>query len=146
MTAEPLEKHAITFIDGQNLYFALKESFGYPYPNYVLLRLSQAVCAAHGWRLREARFYIEVRITLDVISLAHRRSYDVAVIFSQDQDLSEVAEEVRAFAQEQNRWIKGACAFPLSRKSRHSRESGNPPGVGPRLRGDDSICDFHVYG
>ena len=34
----------------------------------------------------------------------------------------------------------------LPRKSRHSRESGNPPGVGPRLRGDDSVCDFHLYG
>ena len=34
----------------------------------------------------------------------------------------------------------------LRRKSRHSRESGNPPGLGPRLRGDDSDCDFLLYG
>ena len=34
----------------------------------------------------------------------------------------------------------------LRRKSRHSRESRNPQGVGPRLRGDDSVCDFHLYG
>ena len=30
----------------------------------------------------------DVRIALDVIALAHRKVYDVALIFSQDQDLS----------------------------------------------------------
>ena len=60
MPAEPAEKYAITFIDGQNLYYAVKESFGYPYPNYDVLRLSQAVCAAHGWRLKETHFYTGV--------------------------------------------------------------------------------------
>ncbi len=180
MPVEPPEKRAIAFIDGQNLYYAVKESFGYPYPNYDVLRLSQVVCAAHGWSLKETRFYtgvpdasddplwnafwtaklaqmgrkgvqtffrclryrnrtvklpsgathtflageekgIDVRIALDVISLAHRRNYDVAVIFSQDQDLSEAAEEVRAIAQEQNRWIKVACAFPFSPTTRNRR-------------------------
>jgi hypothetical protein len=38
----------------------------------------------------------------------------VALIFSQDQDLSEVAEEIRTIAQEQNRWIKVASAFPFA--------------------------------
>jgi len=57
---------------------------------------------------------IDVRIALDVIRLAHRNDYDVAVIFSQDQDLTEVAQEIRVIAQEQNRWIKVACAFPSS--------------------------------
>jgi len=55
---------------------------------------------------------IDVRIALDVISLAHRRAYDVALVMSQDQDLSEVADEIRTIAQEQQRWIKIACAFP----------------------------------
>ena len=41
-------------------------------------------------------------------------AYDVAVIFSQDQDLSEVADEVRAISIAQQRWIKVACAFPVS--------------------------------
>lgn len=49
-----------------------------------------------------------------MIRLAHSREYDVAVIFSQDQDLSEVADEVRVIAKEQNRWIKVASAFPVS--------------------------------
>ena len=33
---------------------------------------------------------------------------------SQDQDLSEVAEEIRSIAREQARWIKIASAFPTS--------------------------------
>ena len=57
---------------------------------------------------------IDVRIAIDIIRLAHQRAYDVAIIFSQDQDLSEVAKEIRVIAQEQNRWIKVVCAFPCA--------------------------------
>lgn len=64
---------------------------------------------------------IDVRLALDVIRMAHRKEYDVAVIFSQDQDLSEVAEEIRAIAREQDRWIKVACAFPFSPTTRNRR-------------------------
>lgn len=53
---------------------------------------------------------IDVRIALDVIRLAHRREYDVAVILSQDQDLAEVAEEIRVIAREKDRWIKIASS------------------------------------
>jgi uncharacterized LabA/DUF88 family protein len=67
---------------------------------------------------------IDVRIALDVIRLAHHGAYDVALIFSQDQDLSEVAEEIRTIAQEQQRWIKMACAFPLS-PTTHNRRGIN---------------------
>ena len=38
---------------------------------------------------------IDVLIALDVIRMAHRREYDVALVFSQDQDLSEAADEIR---------------------------------------------------
>ena len=64
---------------------------------------------------------IDVRIALDVIALAHRREYDVALVMSQDQDLSEVAEEIRVIAQEQGRWIKIASAFPCGPASRNRR-------------------------
>lgn len=57
---------------------------------------------------------IDVRIAIDVIRMAHRREYDVALIFSQDQDLSEAAEEIRAISREQDRWIKVASAYPIS--------------------------------
>ena len=67
----------------------------------------------HLVRIRKEKG-IDVRIAIDVIRLAHQRAYDVALIFSQDQDLSEVAEEIRTIAQEQNRWIKVASAFPFA--------------------------------
>lgn len=58
---------------------------------------------------------------LDIVRLARRRAFDVAVVFSQDQDLSEVAVEIRAIAAEQSRWIKMACAYPLGPLSRNRR-------------------------
>jgi hypothetical protein len=53
--------------------------------------------------------------------MAHLNEYDLALIFSQDQDLSQVASEIRNIAREQNRWIKVACAFPLSPTTRNRR-------------------------
>jgi uncharacterized LabA/DUF88 family protein len=35
---------------------------------------------------------IDVRNAIDVIRMAHRAEYDIAILFSQDQDLSEVAK------------------------------------------------------
>jgi uncharacterized LabA/DUF88 family protein len=64
---------------------------------------------------------IDVRIALDVVQLARLREYDVALIFSQDQDLSEAADEVRAISIEQTRWIKVACAFPSSAQALNTR-------------------------
>jgi uncharacterized LabA/DUF88 family protein len=57
---------------------------------------------------------IDVRIALDVIRLAHQNQYDVALLFCSDQDLSEVAEEIRLIARERRRWIKIASAYPHS--------------------------------
>lgn len=57
---------------------------------------------------------IDVRIALDVIRLAHYDAYDAAILFCRDQDLSEVAEEIRLIAQERRRWIKIASAYPYS--------------------------------
>jgi len=55
---------------------------------------------------------IDIRIALDVVRLARENIYDVALIFSQDQDLSEAADELRAIARAQRRWIKVASAYP----------------------------------
>ncbi len=170
---EPALKRAIAFVDGQNLFHAAKEAFGYTYPNYDAQRISEGVCQLQAWNLSQVRFYtgipnpaddpfwshfwsaklaqmgrqgihvftrslryrnrtvrlpdgnthtfltgeekgIDVRIALDIISLSHQKAFDVALVFSQDQDLSEVAEEVRLIAKEQDRWIKIACAYPDS--------------------------------
>ncbi len=57
---------------------------------------------------------VDVRLALDVVRLGREKAYDVAVIFSQDQDMIEVAKEVRAISISQQRWIKVASAFPVS--------------------------------
>lgn len=57
MPPEPIVKRAVTFIDGQNLFHAAREAFGYIYPNYDGLALSQAICQAASWTLTQVRFY-----------------------------------------------------------------------------------------
>lgn len=180
MPPEPPVKRTIAFIDGQNLFHAAKEAFGYRYPNFDALKLAQAICQGQGWSLVGTRFYtglpasaddafwhhfwtaklaqmgregivtyaralryrnqtivlpggnehtilvgqekgIDIRIALDVVSLSHRRDLDVALVFSQDQDLSEVADELRVISREQARWIKIASAYPSSPTSRNTR-------------------------
>jgi uncharacterized LabA/DUF88 family protein len=173
-------KRVTAFVDGQNLFHAAREAFGYTFPNYDPPALARAVCESKGWSLTQARFYtgvpdatdnprwnrfwsaklavlgtrgvhtysrplryrnqtvvlpggttttilvgqekgIDVRLALDVVRLAREAVFDVALLFTQDQDLSEVADELRAISRDQDRWIKTACAFPQSPTSRNRR-------------------------
>jgi uncharacterized LabA/DUF88 family protein len=173
MRVEPATKRAAAFVDGQNLFHAARNAFGYTWPNYDIRALAEAVCRLKGWQLIQTRFYtgvpdaaddlrwnqfwqaklaqmgrdgvrvfsrplryrnerlrlpdgsehtvlvgrekgIDVRLALDAIGVAYRGEADVLLIFSQDQDLSELADEVREIARLQNRWLKIACAFPSS--------------------------------
>ena len=68
---------------------------------------------------------IDVRISLDIIRHAYQESFDVALVFSQDQDLSEVADELRAMSIKQGRWIKMASAFHVSPTSSNRRGINN---------------------
>jgi len=184
MSTEPATKRAIAFIDGQNLFHAVKNAFGYTYPNYNVQLLAQAICNQEGWSLSQTRFYtgvpeardntvwhgfwqlklgamrrlrhihvfsrslkyqnkeltypdgskctvpvgqekgIDVRIAIDIIALAFHDKYDVALVFSQDQDLSETATELRVIARSQNRWIKIASAFPNNNVKKHLNNKG----------------------
>jgi len=195
---------AIAFVDGQNLFHAAYEAFGYDYPNYHPLALADRISAERGWRCLQVRFYtgvpklqdnpfwhnfwaakkrflsrdkrvyvftrdthyreklisftedagrlflpdglpldkktelylpsgkvipgefwvrtgeekgIDVRIAVDMIRLTHRGEFDVGIIFSQDQDLSEVVAEVREIAKDQGRRVEMYCAFPRSAKT-----------------------------
>jgi len=63
----------------------------------------------------------DIRIALDMVRLARIRSYDVALLFSQDQDFSEVVDEVKSIGREQKRWIKIASAYPQSSTSRNRK-------------------------
>lgn len=66
---------------------------------------------------------IDVRIAVDVIRLAQAKQFDVALLFCRDQDLSEVADEIRVISAEQHRWIKIASAYP------HSPATPNAKGI-----------------
>ena len=173
MPSEPATKRTVAFIDGQSLFYAAKEAFGYSSPNYDPKILAERIAATRGWTLTQIFFYtgipdsrdnpfwnhfwsaklavmgtrgiltfsralryrnqtvqlasgesttvlvgqekgIDIRIALDVVRLAREKVYDVALIFSQDQDFSEVADEVKAISIQQARWIKVACVFPDS--------------------------------
>lgn len=64
---------------------------------------------------------IDVRLALDVVRLALEQAFDIALVFSQDQDLSEVAEEIRLIARRQRRWLRIASAFPVGEDSFNRR-------------------------
>lgn len=64
---------------------------------------------------------IDVRLALDIVKYARAKSYNVAVIYSQDQDLCEVVEEVKEIAKEQGRLIEICCAFPNSKSATSGR-------------------------
>ena len=195
-------KRTIAFFDGQSLFHAVRNTFGYRIPNFDIYELAQTICKEHSWQLIQVRFYtgvpsrgrnekwhqfwrnklrtaksehgvkgittelrehqktlrvyipdlfpddkvwqnisrrfdewvkydyydsdekgIDVRIAVDVIRLALKKEFDVALIFSQDQDLAEVAREIPVIAREQDRWIHTASAYP------YSDDTENPRGI-----------------
>ena len=64
---------------------------------------------------------IDLRLGLDVVRLARNRDLDVAEVSSQDQDLTEVAREVRDIARSQCRWLKIVSAFPHGDRATSAR-------------------------
>lgn len=195
MIVEPKVKRTHAYIDGQNLFHAAKEAFGYSYPNYDIKALATKICDAKGWLLKDIHFYtgipdetdnafwshfwtvklavmgkqgikvfsrplryrnqtvtlpdgtahtflvgqekgVDIRIALDIVRAIRLNECDVAVVFSQDQDLSEVADEVRTIAREHGRWVKIASAFPFSPTTINKRG----------VNGTDWICiDRTIY-
>ena len=180
MPDEPRGKRTIAFFDGQNLFSAAKEAFGYRFANYDPKLLAQSVCDSKEWQVDRVYFYtgvpsheenprwhgfwsnkvadmgkrgiytftrplryqkrifeisdgisyektiarekgIDVRIALDVVRLATKKYYDVALIFSQDQDLSEAVNDIHQLSKDQRRWIKIASCFPASPDSTNNR-------------------------
>lgn len=178
--AVPAHPNAIEFVDGQNLFYGVKEAFGCLFPNYDVLALASRLCADQGWSLVQIRFYtgvphaaddpfwnhfwvhklaqmgragvhvfsrtlryrnqtvtlpdgkmhtflvgqekgVDIRIALDHVRLASERSYDIALILSQDQDLTEAVEDVKLVARDQHRTVRVACAFPYSPTTRNRR-------------------------
>lgn len=88
---------------------------------------------------------IDVRLALDVISHGWQGAYDVACIFSQDQDLSEVADEVRSISRISGRWLQIASAFPSSPASRNKRGINSTDWIRSSRADYDSCIDSRDY-
>jgi len=89
---------------------------------------------------------IDVRIAIDVVSMAYKGLYDIALVFSQDQDLSEVADEIRDIAKMQKRFIKIASAFPKNPAKKHLHRGINKTDWIPFEKGFyDSCIDSKDY-
>lgn len=88
---------------------------------------------------------IDARIAIDVIRGAHQQQFDVGIIFSQDQDLSEAADEVKAISIEQDRWIKLCCAFPISPAVPKARGINNTEWIGIERADYDACLDPRDY-
>lgn len=64
---------------------------------------------------------IDVRIALDVAKHIREDAFDIALIFSQDQDFREVVTEVHNAARDEHRWLQVASAFPARVGDKHNR-------------------------
>ena len=85
------------------------------------------------------------RIALDIVSYALEDCYDVALIFSQDQDLSEAVEDVKKISTLKDRWIKIACAFPVSPSIPKSRGINGTDWIRIDRTSYDACLDPHDY-
>lgn len=61
---------------------------------------------------------IDMRVALDAINVVYTKSADIILLFSQDQDFVELAEEVRLLNAMHESRIKIATAFPENQKFR----------------------------
>jgi len=74
-----------------------------------------------GTRLVGQEKGVDVRIALDVVRAAYEDRCDVILLLTQDQDLTEAVEEVKAIGRRGGRWIHVACAYPSSPTSQNAR-------------------------
>jgi len=211
---KPDNPRTVTFIDGQNLFRQAKRCFGYYWPNYDPIKLSEKIALRYPDReLTQVRFYtgiprirkdrfwylwwmskvkshseqderflcylrylayhveevdykdpvtgetktesievprekgVDVRIALDIINLAFRDKYDVAVIFSQDRDLTEAIKDLREAREASDRWIQIECAFPDSKDIPGGFRRGLPGAEWVRIsKSDYDACvDMNDY-
>ena len=59
---------------------------------------------------------IDIRIALDAVMLALENIYDTLIIFSTDQDFTELKPAIISIAKQQDRLIRLKCAYPSSQQ------------------------------
>ncbi len=88
---------------------------------------------------------IDVRIAVDIVRFALKKEFDVALIFSQDQDLAEIAKEIPVIAREQGRWIHIASAYPYSVNANNTRGIDNTTWIKIDKTTYDKCIDLRDY-
>jgi uncharacterized LabA/DUF88 family protein len=88
---------------------------------YAIRKITCTSCGHEEERIEGREKGVDVRIALDVASFTARNAMDVAIIFSQDQDLFEVVKEARDIATSQGRKLIVASAFPRSDRGNRRR-------------------------
>lgn len=88
---------------------------------------------------------VDVRLAVDVMRLAIAKQYDVAVIFSQDQDLVEVAEEIRQISINDGRWLRVVSAYPFGPKASFKRGIDKTDWFKMDEAFYNQCIDFHDY-
>jgi len=91
---EPSLKRTVSFIDGQNLYHSVRESFGYTYPNYDVKSLSQLVCQRKGWDLIQTRFYTGVPDQSDGPFWNYFWTHKLAMLGRQGDEIVRISQSV----------------------------------------------------
>ena len=88
---------------------------------------------------------IDVRIAIDAVRYAHENLYDIALIFSQDQDFSELAVEIKRIAETQGRWVTVASAYPVSPECANKRGIDKTDWIKIDKTLYDQAIDTHNY-
>lgn len=88
---------------------------------------------------------IDLRIGLDVVRMARDDQLDVAVIFSQDQDLAEAVRDLKEISRSSGRWIKAVSAFPSGPKATARRGIEGSDWVRIDRRLYDACLDHRDY-
>ena len=89
---------------------------------------------------------IDLRLGLDVVRMARNAELDVAIVFSQDQDLAEVAGEVRDISRGAERWLKVVSAFPHGPNATSSRARRHRFQGLPRPRDTEILAPIKIRG
>lgn len=64
---------------------------------------------------------IDLRIALDLVRLVREKAVDVVLLFSQDQDLTEAVDEIKAISRHSGHPVKVVCAYPVGPGTTNSR-------------------------
>lgn len=69
---------------------------------------------------------VDVSLAIDLIKLTYEKSYDVAIVVSQDMDFGPAVKLAKEIAKNQHRQLEFYSAFPCEVSNHHSNQRGVP--------------------